>query len=531
VAIALVASRLDQSSDTNGFTSGSINATGANLLTVVVITTTNTGGVVTDSSSNSWTEVASGLAFDDMKCSVWYAVNPTVTSSHTISVTGTGNRASIAFAAWSGADTSAPFDQTANAQDLFNGTIQAGSVTPTTNDQVVIAAMGATLDDGTPASIDGGFTIAQQADGTGNATGVYLAYLIQTTAAAANPTWTDGAIAKNALNATFKAAAGGGGGNTIAVPAGSLTMTGFAPTVATTANNVIAVPLATMTLTGNAPTVTATQNNLIEVPAGSLTMTGFAPSVQVGGNQSISVPLGTLTMTGLTPTVTATNHQTVAVPAGSLSLTGFAPTVIASANNVIAVPAGSLTINGFAPTVAVSDHNLIAVPLGTLTMTAIAPSVQASGPQVIDVPLGALTITVYAPTVINSTPNEQSTGGWWPDYEQIRRQRERRRREIEEAEAETQRLQDETDREIARLLREQEARDAERADLERLQRLADKYAGAALQELPKAARVAILNAQDARTRNSLEQMRRVIERELDDEMMLAVQQVLLMMDA
>lgn len=215
MAIALVASRVDQSSDTNGFTSGAINATGANLLIVVVATTTNTGGVITDSSSNSWTEVPAALGYDDLKCSVWYAVNPTVTSSHTVSVTGTGNRPSIAFSAWSGADTSAPFDQTANAQDLFNGTVQAGSVTPTTNDQLVIAGMAATLDDGTPASIDGGFTIAQQAEGTGNASGVYLAYLIQTTAAAANPTWTDGAIAKNAINATFKAGGGGGGGDPV----------------------------------------------------------------------------------------------------------------------------------------------------------------------------------------------------------------------------------------------------------------------------------------------------------------------------
>lgn len=75
-------------------------------------------------------------------------------------------------------------------------------------------------------------------------------------------------------------------GTTIAVPQGSLTLTGNAPTVVATANQRIAVPAGALTLTGNAPTVTTTANQLITIPAGTLTLTGYAPTV-IGGE---SVP-------------------------------------------------------------------------------------------------------------------------------------------------------------------------------------------------------------------------------------------------
>lgn len=125
---------------------------------------------------------------------------------------------------------------------------------------------------------------------------------------------------------------------------------------------------------------------------------------------------------------------------------------------------------------------------------------------------------------------ESASGGWWIDYDYLRRQRAKRKRELEELEREQEAIQDARDREIAALLRAQEIKDAERADLERLQRLADRYAGQKLDDLPKVARVAILNAQDQRTRNSLEQMQRVIEQSLEDEMIAVQQIVLLMLD-
>lgn len=201
--------------------------------------------------------------------------------------------------------------------------------------------------------------------------------------------------------------AAAGAGNTIAIPAGGLTLTGFAPTVTATANQVVEVPAGTLTLAAQTLTVTSSDSQTISVPAGTLTLTANAPTVVASENQSISVPAGALTLTGQTPTVTATAYQVVEVPAGALTLTGYAPTVSVSDASAVQVPAGTLTLTGFAPTVAVSANNAISVPLGTLTLTGQAPTVVATDPQLISVPAGALTLTGYAPTVSNVGVNNQ----------------------------------------------------------------------------------------------------------------------------
>lgn len=185
----------------------------------------------------------------------------------------------------------------------------------------------------------------------------------------------------------------------ISVPAGSLSVTAFAPTIAVTANQQIAVPAGSLTLTGFAPSVSVSDNKQIAVPAGSLTLTAFAPTVSVSDNKSVAVPAGSLTLTGFAPAVVATANQFVAVPAGAVTLTGLAPDVQATANQFIAVPAASLTLTGFPPDVVRSGNQLIAVDVGTLTLTAFAPDVVVSLHRVILVPAGALALTGLAPSV------------------------------------------------------------------------------------------------------------------------------------
>ena len=83
--------------------------------------------------------------------------------------------------------------------------------------------------------------------------------------------------------------------------------------------------------------------------------------------------------------------------------------------------------------------------------------------------------TVTITVSLGREPEAEATGGWFAflnTYERQladRRDRERKRRELEE---ETDRIEDATDRQIAQLLREQEAKDARRAELERLTALA-----------------------------------------------------------
>jgi Skp family chaperone for outer membrane proteins len=126
-----------------------------------------------------------------------------------------------------------------------------------------------------------------------------------------------------------------------------------------------------------------------------------------------------------------------------------------------------------------------------------------------------VTITV---SLGEAASQDQPSGGFFFDYDRAVRQQRRRKREREEAEEEAKKIQDALDREIAELLHKQEAKDAERADLERIQVLADKYAGKAMREgLPRKVSAAILKAQEERSFNALQQMQREINRMLEEE--------------
>ena len=185
-------------------TTGTMDTTGANFLVVVIADqdSLDTNGV-SDSKSNTWVQLT--VYPSPHGVCIFYSVNPTVGTLHTFTISG-ATFASIAAAAFSGVHATAPLDQQAGA----SGT-QSGSVTPSENNELVIA--GAYSDGANPTSADGGFTTPNAANVSGNHAGYGLAYLIQTTAAAANPSW--GAGTDSAAIATFKQAAAAGSVKTV----------------------------------------------------------------------------------------------------------------------------------------------------------------------------------------------------------------------------------------------------------------------------------------------------------------------------
>lgn len=182
------------STDTNGFTSSSLDTSGNNGL-VVVLADSDGSSVITDSKGNTPYATAIGQlgGFASNFNKIFYFKNPAVGSGHTWTVTCTGKSPSIAVIAFSGLDTSAPLDQTNSASSNFGSSAQPGSVTPGSSGEVVVS--GITYQDTANAlSIDSGFTISDQIVQSNSAhLGVGLAYSIQTSPAAVNPAWSEAA--------------------------------------------------------------------------------------------------------------------------------------------------------------------------------------------------------------------------------------------------------------------------------------------------------------------------------------------------
>jgi hypothetical protein len=125
---------------------------------------------------------------------MYYCIPTSVGTNHTASVAADATpddpAASIFFAAFSGVKQTSPFDQI-NGSNGFASTLQPGSITPTENNELVVALLGINSS-GTPMSINSGFTETNTEInfGAGDHYGGCMAYIIQTTAAAVNPTWT-----------------------------------------------------------------------------------------------------------------------------------------------------------------------------------------------------------------------------------------------------------------------------------------------------------------------------------------------------
>jgi hypothetical protein len=218
--IALVTSA--KAGATNGATTSSVDTTGADFLAIALanyIPGDASGTAFSDSKSNTYSTLTTHNS-SEARSRLAYKYNATVGSGHTFTYDPTANNYSgIVAAAFSGVLTSGdPFDQQNGATTEGATSLAPGSVTPSENNELVLAAWAFRSDPGSTPSLGGGFTLIDYQVFDGAWFACALGYLIQTTAAAANPTasWTNSVQAASSI-ATFKAAAGGGGGGT-AVP-------------------------------------------------------------------------------------------------------------------------------------------------------------------------------------------------------------------------------------------------------------------------------------------------------------------------
>lgn len=191
--ISLVASA-KQGGNADSNTTSAIDTTGAALL-VAYVPYVNSGSptvAVSDSKGNTWTALTAqttGIVTGKM----YYVANPSVGSGHTFTQTNSapGVYSGIVAASFSLVANAAADNSTGSAVAAGAGTtIQPGSITPSVNDCVLITGVGY-FDQPSAriCSVDSGFTIVETlTDALTICIGV--AYKVQTTAAAVNPTWT-----------------------------------------------------------------------------------------------------------------------------------------------------------------------------------------------------------------------------------------------------------------------------------------------------------------------------------------------------
>jgi hypothetical protein len=130
-------------------------------------------------------------------------------------------------------------------------------------------------------------------------------------------------------------------------------------------------------------------------------------------------------------------------------------------------------------------------------------------------------------TITVSLGESSSGGGFYSDFHHLLTRGRKRRQEIEEEAEQVKLIKDETSREIAKILKAEEAQAESKAELARLQALADQYAQIGV-PAPRPVLASVMKAHEERSRNALEQMRREIERLFDEEEQAVI--ALLLMD-
>ncbi len=204
-AFSLVANTGKQAVSGEGPTTDAIDTTGANLIVIGVTWYSQVQDMtLSDSKGNTWTPLTQ-VDKDDWTTQMFYAYAPTVGSGHTFTAGGSATYSTIEVSAWSGA-ASSPFDQQSTFQT--NGSsIQPGSITPTEDNELVVTHFGQ-RDNANPGTVNSGYTITDAFGNLGgHALGGSMAYIIQTSAAATNPTWSTDSGGLVALIASFKAGA------------------------------------------------------------------------------------------------------------------------------------------------------------------------------------------------------------------------------------------------------------------------------------------------------------------------------------
>lgn len=187
-------------SGTGVISSPAVNTTGATLIVAYVSDDFNdvsTSGTITDSAGNSWHHLTSSAGNGHASGGIFYAYDkagsPLVTSNnYTLSYSGSFY-ASVTFGAFSGTQTGSDPADRQSVNSYYGHSCQPGSITPSQNNELIFAGdnnesnQSSFSVDSSMSQLDSILTYARG----GQPFAQSSSYIIQTTAAAINPTWTN----------------------------------------------------------------------------------------------------------------------------------------------------------------------------------------------------------------------------------------------------------------------------------------------------------------------------------------------------
>lgn len=167
----------------------SFNTTGANLLIAAIAWNAGSDSGVSDlvgGNSNSWTLAKTGVTVR-----LYYSIPTYTGANHVFTITNMsgGTNFAISVAAFSGARATGTLDsQTSSNFSNPATTISPGSITPGNTDVLVVSAVDFNNSTSSPPAVDGSMTFLNGTQ-SGASEGLSMAYNVQATPAAINPTW------------------------------------------------------------------------------------------------------------------------------------------------------------------------------------------------------------------------------------------------------------------------------------------------------------------------------------------------------
>ena len=132
----------------------------------------------------------------------------------------------------------------------------------------------------------------------------------------------------------------------VSVTDSSITAPGFIGLRSVNANNVVAVDNL-IADDGQSSSSTTT----VSPAPGALVVTGYAPSIAQTANQDVSPAPAALTVTGYAPTVTQSSANSISPTPAALVVEGFAPTISQTQRLTVSPAPAGLIVQGWAPTI------------------------------------------------------------------------------------------------------------------------------------------------------------------------------------